>query len=159
MTRWLPAPGFEDKYEVSDAGDVRNTSSEKILSPYSLPSGHRVAGLWRNNKTTKKYVHRLVLEAFGNPCPQGMECLHINGDPSDNRIENLRWGSRSENMMDEVVAGRHWQTKKTRCKQGHEFTPENTLIRGRKRTQRVCRTCNEEWQAEYRERKKAQRPE
>lgn len=156
MTRWLPIPEFEDKYEISDSGAVRNASGRE-LRPHSLPSGHKVVGLWRNNKRHQKYVHRLVLEVFGEPCPEGMECLHANGDPSDNRVENLRWGSRSENMLDEVVAGRHWQTKKTRCKQGHEFTPENTLIRGKKRTQRVCRTCNAEWQAAYQARKKVER--
>ena len=35
-------------------------------------------------------VHRLVLEAFVGPNPPGLECCHNNGDPSDNRVENLR---------------------------------------------------------------------
>lgn len=42
-------------------------------------------------------VHRLVSSAFHGPCPSGMECSHLNGDPSDNRPENLTWETRVEN--------------------------------------------------------------
>lgn len=38
-------------------------------------------------------IHRLVLQAFVGPCPEGMEARHLNGDPSDNRLENLCWGT------------------------------------------------------------------
>lgn len=45
-------------------------------------------------------VHRLVLEAFVGPCPDGHECRHLDGDPSNNRLDNLCWGSRQENADD-----------------------------------------------------------
>ena len=69
------------------------------------PDGHldvhlRVAGRYRIRK-----VHRLVLEAFVGPCPAGMECRHLNGNPSDNRVENLAWGTRSENCQDAIRQG------------------------------------------------------
>ena len=50
-------------------------------------------------------VHSLVLEAFVGPRPEGMECRHLNGDRKDNRIENLRWGTRAENAQDRVIHG------------------------------------------------------
>ena len=43
-------------------------------------------------------VQRAVLEAWGYPRPKGYECDHINGNPSDNRLENLEWVTHEENM-------------------------------------------------------------
>jgi hypothetical protein len=45
-------------------------------------------------------VHRLVLSAFVGACPDGMECRHLNGNRLDNRIANLAWGTKSENVAD-----------------------------------------------------------
>lgn len=50
-------------------------------------------------------AHRLVLEAFRGKCPEGMECLHGNGVRNDNRICNLRWGTRAENVADALRHG------------------------------------------------------
>jgi hypothetical protein len=51
-------------------------------------------------------VHRLVLEAFNNPCPKGKQVAHGNGDPSDNRLSNLRWATAKENSADRKRHGR-----------------------------------------------------
>lgn len=166
--QWRTIPGREGLYEVSDHGTVRSLPRTvartdghvqgvpgRVLKPYALPSGHQVVTLWRGNERAKCLVHRLVALAFiGQPEP-GQEVCHTNGDPADNHVTNLRWGTRSENVLDEVHAGRHWQTRKTHCKRGHEYTPGNTIIRRGKRTQRLCRACNEVWQAEYRARRAA----
>lgn len=51
-------------------------------------------------------VHRLVLEEFVGPCPDGQECRHLNGNPSDNRWpENLEWGTRKKNQEDRIRHG------------------------------------------------------
>jgi len=55
-----------------------------------------------NGKITEKLVHRLVLEAFVGPCPNGMEGCHYNGNCVDNSVENLRWDTRSNNMYDKT---------------------------------------------------------
>ena len=84
-------------------------------------------------------VHRTVLLAFVGPCPDGMECCHIDGDPHNNDIDNLRWDTASSNTLDSVRHGTHPAASKTHCKRGHEFTPENTIAQhhgGRR-----CRTC------------------
>ncbi len=51
------------------------------------------------------YIHTLVAEAFAGPRPAGMECRHLNGNPIDNRPENLAWGTRKENVQDMVRHG------------------------------------------------------
>lgn len=46
-------------------------------------------------------LHRLILEAFRGPCPEGMEACHFpDPDPANNRIENLRWDTHRENCLD-----------------------------------------------------------
>jgi len=50
---------------------------------------------------------KLVLLAFVGPCPPGMEACHENGDPADNRIENLSWGTHTDNMADRIRHGRY----------------------------------------------------
>lgn len=52
-------------------------------------------------------VHRLVLAAFVGPCPEGMECRHLNGVHTDNRLENLAWGTQEENRDDNRRMGRY----------------------------------------------------
>jgi hypothetical protein len=54
-------------------------------------------------------VHRLILEAFRGPRPERMVCRHLNGNPRDNRLENLCWGSCRENEADKLRHGtRAW---------------------------------------------------
>jgi hypothetical protein len=45
-------------------------------------------------------VHTLVLMVFVGPCPDGMECRHLNGDSTDNRLTNLCWGTPKKNTQD-----------------------------------------------------------
>jgi hypothetical protein len=56
-------------------------------------------------RQVKRFVHRLVLLAFAGPPLPGQEACHNNGDPTDSRIENLRWGTKTENGRDKVRHG------------------------------------------------------
>lgn len=112
--RWKAIKNFRG-YEISDSGRVacrlprnRNALVPKAprdLKLFTMPSGHKRVTLCREGKRFFRLVHRLVLEAFVGPCPDGMECRHLNGDPADNRLENLCWGTRTENMRDRVEHG------------------------------------------------------
>jgi hypothetical protein len=73
------------------------------LKPSNLASGHLHLWLGRGKSI---YVHRLVLEAFIGPCPDGMECRHLDGDPGNNRLENLCWGTPQQNADDRILHGR-----------------------------------------------------
>ena len=75
------------------------------------------------------WVHILVCEAFHGPRPSPKhEVRHKNGISSDNRAENLEWGTRSDQRNDDVRNGKHFWAKRDSCSKGHEYTPENTKI-------------------------------
>lgn len=100
--RWLPIPGYEGHYEVSDMGRVRKlkSDSQRLLKIYRNKRGYCVVNLYKDGGFKTKSVHRLVLLAFVGPCPGGYEACHYDGVRDNNHITNLRWGSRSENQMD-----------------------------------------------------------
>lgn len=88
------------KYEISDRGRVRSshTSLIKILTPNIETLGYTNVVLCDDNSRHTVRIHRLVAELF-IPMVEGLtEIDHINGNRSDNRIENLRWSNRSLNM-------------------------------------------------------------
>lgn len=107
-----PIPGFPDYY-VGDDGrlwsDARGRRRELKQANHS--AGYRVVGLRRaserkrGGKVTVLFVHRLVLEAFVGPCPEGMECRHLDGTRTNNRLSNLAWGTSAENEADKVRHG------------------------------------------------------
>ena len=136
--KWLPVVGYEGLYEVSWSGRVRNARTGRVLSPTRNTTGYLKVALHAAGRRRDSLVHRLVLEAFEGPCPEGMEACHENGDPHDNVWDNLRWDSRSSNMRDRVRHGTHNMASKTHCPQGHEYTPDNVYLNG---GGRFCRTC------------------
>jgi hypothetical protein len=68
-------------------------------------SGYLVVDLYITGKRRTRYVHQIVLEAFGFSRELGQQVRHLNGDRHDNRLENLRWGSAKENGEDRVRHG------------------------------------------------------
>lgn len=60
----------------------------------------------RSSRTEWLYIHHIVLNTFYGPCPEGLECRHLNGNRSDNRWpENLEWGTKQENYKDRIRHG------------------------------------------------------
>lgn len=62
--------------------------------------GYKMVSLKCRGEQRTRYVHRLVLEAFVGSAPQGAQCCHNNGQRGDNRLENLRWDTPSNNARD-----------------------------------------------------------
>jgi hypothetical protein len=123
---WKDIPGYEGEYQVSNLGRVKSlerkvrsvnwytgkeflrTIPERILKPArNRKSGHLSVVL--RHKGHGKQIHQLVMKAFVGEPPQGMEVLHTNGNPADNRLENLRYGTRRENILDVFYQGGIWR--------------------------------------------------
>lgn len=103
--RWRAVVGYEGRYEVSDRGEVFSLKSERVLSPGHHQAGYPRVMLCDTSGARSVLIHRLVLEAFVGPRPPGTECCHKNGNPKDNRLENLRWDTRKANAADAAEHG------------------------------------------------------
>jgi len=113
MEKWITVHGHPN-YQVSDKGRVKRISHiakhklygdrymcERLLSPRSNHDGYPRVRI--DNKL--KFVHVLMIESFVEPRPPGMQCCHCNGNPKDNRLENLRWDTPKNNVADRKKHG------------------------------------------------------
>ena len=138
--------GYEGLYEVSDAGRIRSKrrsgSSGGVLRPMVRPDGRMRVALSKNGVVTDFLLHRVVLEAFRGPCPEGMEACHSDDDPSNNNLSNLRWDTHANNVNDRRRNGKMRGAPKntTHCRTGrHPWVPEN--IYNAPNGSRYCREC------------------
>lgn len=125
---WKPIKGYEGYYEVSSLGRAKSLermrwngrgsyiSAGRILKPSkntSRSTPYYYVGLSRGGKTTSVSLSVLVCTAFHGPRPDNIggdtdvECMHLNGDSLDNRAENLRWGTHTENMNEKKCKLNH----------------------------------------------------
>lgn len=115
--KWRPVFGYEGLYEVSDKGDIRSLVCGGPFGKRKRPASRAVilskdkngyirVGLCKTGQSRKNMlVHRIVLFAFSGMPPVGMECNHIDGDKSNNRISNLEWVTRAENGRHKANTG------------------------------------------------------
>jgi hypothetical protein len=104
-TEWRKVVG-NDNYLVSNTGLIKELTTDRMLvkKPHG---GCRVHGKYEgvtlidsDGEKVKYYVHRLMAEAFlPKPSPKHTDVRHINGVKTDNRLENIEWVTRSENML------------------------------------------------------------
>lgn len=143
MIEWREIPETNGNYFASDDGQVwsrpRQYSKGGVLKPWQDAKGYVWVALSVAGKLRKSRVHRLILETFVGPPSNGLECRHLDGDPSNNRLDNLVWGTRSENTYDKVRHGNHPIAARTQCIYGHPFDAANTYVTPDGR--RGCREC------------------
>lgn len=104
---WRDIPGYEGLYEVSSTGEVRSVERmvnsprgkrrvrSKILAPSTHHRGYKLVNLHREGKRKSTAVHLLVAKAFlGSQPHEGMVVAHVDGDPTNTRLDNLIWVTR-----------------------------------------------------------------
>ena len=145
LETWKPVIGYEGLYEVSDYGCVRSLQRNgyKRIKYLKLgkEKGYFRASLCVGGIIYKKFVHRLVYEAFVGPIPDGLEIDHIDGMPSNNELSNLRVATKKENANNpitrqrylkktyEIMANRVASTRKTLGKPVIQLTNEGKFVR------------------------------
>jgi hypothetical protein len=125
---WRDCVGYEGLYQVSCLGRVRSVAkvvqvtrrtrwgslatvnvpkASRILKPNLDTGGYEQVVLYRGLSDKKTFaVHRLVLSSWVSPPSLLDHGMHLNDIRSDNRLANLRWGTKADNMRDMSVKGR-----------------------------------------------------
>jgi len=112
-----PIPGWPGYYARTD-GTIWSTHVRYGSSTHLVPlkeahqlkaslagCGYRMVTLCRNKKKRGFRVHHLVLETFRGPRRPGQECRHFDGDKLNNALDNLIWGTHTENAGDSLRHG------------------------------------------------------
>jgi len=126
---------------------LRSSSPQKIhgqmLKGSVHESGHISISLKGGIGKDRDYLHRLIYEEFIGEIPDGQEVRHWNGNPADNRLENLLIGTRSDQRYDDVRNGVHRYAAKEFCKRGHRLVAPFLIERIlEERGHRTCKPCN-----------------
>lgn len=95
-----------NRHEVSNMGNVRQ-ANKKSAALSQIDNGRGYLYISTSNKGIRKklYIHRMVLETFIGDSSVGMECNHINGIKGDNRLKNLEWITRKQNIRHAIKTG------------------------------------------------------
>lgn len=112
---WRPVPDTDGWYEVSSDGRVRSWMTQgrgaaRRTEPLILKApldrdGYPRLILRQQGRGRNRTVHGLVCQAFLGPCPDGMQIRHLDGNPANSRLENLCYGTGSENCADRIKHG------------------------------------------------------
>lgn len=112
---WKPVVGYEGLYEVSNFGRIKaplkivrsgkmmRKYQERIITPQHNKQGYLSVSLYKNGKSKRHLVHRLVMLAFVPNAENKPHIDHINTIKDDNRLENLRWATPKENANNEIT--------------------------------------------------------
>lgn len=125
MAEWRTISGFSN-YEISNTGLVRNKITKYILKGRLSKSGYYQVSI-KNDETNRfinKYIHRLVATTFIDNPENKKEVNHIDGNKTNNQLENLEWVTSSENQKHRHSIG----IAKTSNRKIGMFDKDNNLI-------------------------------
>ena len=111
--QWLPAKGFEGRWEISNQGQMRRVehlgkgrfATGYILSPKPDHKGYLRTTLYVDGQRYNIAIHLMVLKTFVGTRPEGNVANHKNGDKTDNRLENLEWTTQAQNVHHAINLG------------------------------------------------------
>lgn len=104
---------------------VKHSGNVREVIPWTKSNGYQCVSFSSGGKRLNKYVHRVVLETWLG-LNDGLDCNHKNGNKADNRLENLEWATRSQNMLHSVRVLGH---KNGRGEQAYYHKATEELVR------------------------------
>ena len=118
---WKDIPKYEKMYRISNYGNIKSydriTKGRKVKGKNIKPiykNGSYCVVLRNSESNPKCYlIHRLVIEIFGRPNIDNEIVRHIDGNPANNRIDNLCYGNTRENRRDYFLSDTAKQAKLT----------------------------------------------
>lgn len=120
---WRDIPGYEGRYQASNLGRIRSLDQivrcgaggkgirliqGRVLRPAGQQSDPHLR-VTLGKRAPGALVHVLVAQTFLGPRPDGCDVRHLDGDPLNNRADNLAYGTRTENILDVYRTGRPWR--------------------------------------------------
>lgn len=97
---WRDIKGYEGLYQVSNLGRIKNVKTKSIKVATKCKNGYLYIDLYKNNKRTKKTVHRIVAETFLDNKDGFTDINHIDGNKLNNNVNNLEFCNRSYNLKE-----------------------------------------------------------
>jgi len=138
---WREIPGWPE-YRVNRSGEVLTSNKRgwspqtgwRRLKPFFSKTGYVCYDFWRDGRRSKMKAHRIVLMTFVGPS-NGLDACHNNGNKLDNRLENLRWDTRKENIRDSVRHGTHSRFNAGKLKRDQVLEIKRLLASGESQMQ------------------------
>ena len=125
---WKDIEGYENIYQVSNLGRVKSlyrwtnettprSVGERILKAFSTKNKknkYLFVELYKDNKGKKHRIHKLVTSAFYGKPPTNMVVNHIDGNTTNNALDNLEYCTISQNIKHAYAIGLHKPLKSIR---------------------------------------------
>jgi len=100
----VPIKNYEELYSFDlNSNQVYSHKSNKYISIFTTTSGYFQTRFKANNIEKKKYLHRLIYEAYKGEIPTGLCIDHIDGNKQNNNIDNLRLATISDNTCNRKI--------------------------------------------------------
>ena len=97
---WIPVINFEELYEVSNLGRVRNKKTKRIKKDYLGNCGYKTVALSKEGKHYIKTIHKLVIDSFIGTDDKTLTVNHIDHNKYNNNLDNLEYMSLKENIKE-----------------------------------------------------------
>ncbi len=122
IERWKDIKNYEGLYQISNTGRIRRLKGymckKQRLLKHRCWNKYPCIQLCKNSRRKTYYIHTLVLTTFVGYKPKQMGCRHLDGNPQNNELSNLMWGTQSDNILDAIKHGTRFQPDNCGQKQG-----------------------------------------